>query len=110
MNNYLKISQNIYSYSMSKKKIIFKKKKSTKQTWNKVIKEFNSGITIRQYSPVLHQIRSKSILKAIQNYHQSSYSTLKKINDNVIVSFDYKYYIIYKDSKGKKFINQSSRI
>jgi len=108
MNNYLKISQNIYSYSMSKKKIIFKKKKSTKQTWNKVIKEFNSGITIRQYSPVLHQIRSKSILKAIQNYHKSSSSTLKKISDNVIVSFDYKYYIIYKDSKGKKFINQSS--
>lgn len=102
MNNYLKLSQNIYSYSMSKKKIIFKKKKSTKQTWDKVIKQFNSGITIRQFSPVLHQIKSKSILKGIKNYHQSS--TLSKITNNIIVAFNYKYMILYKEAN-KKFYN-----
>tara|TARA_R110002153_G_scaffold75250_2_gene194826 strand:+ start:7493 stop:11491 length:3999 start_codon:yes stop_codon:yes gene_type:complete len=72
----------------------YKVPRNFRKQWGNVVSSFNEGVKSRQVAPLLHQIRSKQVLNAINGFNLD---TLTNISTNVLVSFDYTYNITYKD-------------
>jgi hypothetical protein len=77
----------------------YKTTKDFRKKWTNVINDFNNVAPqyqlYKKMSPLFHQIKSTTVMKAIKNFNRQ---TLRPTNENVLVSYKYTYNIIYKVS------------